>query len=316
MSDGSSIEWTDASWNPTRGCSRISPGCERCYAERTAARFVGGTYAGLVRLGKNGPRWTGRVMLVPDKLDEPLGWRRPRRIFVNSMSDLFHESLADDDIDRVMAVIALAPRHTFQVLTKRAARMRAYMSAPGLYERVLRRVGEVRTRRGKVGRDGIVTLAHTDIGVSNPTTWRHLWLGVSVEDQQRADERIPHLLATPAAVRWLSVEPLLGPVNLTRVDAARAGWRSACSDEAPIISAFARWQEHPMRAKLADGVDWVVVGAESGRGARPMDEAWVRALRDQCVGAGVAFFYKQRLEGKRKVPLPTLDGRQWMEFPR
>ncbi len=247
MSD-TTIEWTDKTWNPTRGCSRISPGCEHCYAERQATRMIHGPYQGLVRSTPNGPRWTGVVRLADHKtLQAPLHWRNPRRIFVNSMSDLFHERLDNSHVDQVFEVMHHASWHTYQILTKRADRMHDYVN-----------------------------------GAKWPTVpW--IWLGVSVENQEYADLRMPILLNTPAAVRFVSVEPLLGPVDLT-----------------------------PWLSKI----DWVIVGAESGPGARPMNEKWVRALRDQCVQAGVKFFYKQRLDERgRKMSLPVLDGRQWSQWP-
>lgn len=240
------IAWTDETWNPIRGCSRVSPGCENCYAERMAARFCGPgqPYEGLAKDG----RWTRRVRLVEERLCDPLRWKRPRRVFVNSMSDLFHEDLDLDDIARVFAVMDLAAQHTFQVLTKRPGRMSDYMRA------------------------------RYDVCPAPD----NIWLGVSVEDQQRADERIPLLTNTPAALRFISCEPLLGPVSLRR---------------------FQR------------KIGWVIAGCESGPGARPMDLEWVRSLRDQCVAAGVPFFFKQAIVNGRKDPAPWLDGRPWAEFP-
>jgi protein gp37 len=293
MGDTTGIEWTDATWNPVRGCSRVSPGCENCYAERVAARFSGPgqPYEGLAVMGSNGPRWTREVALIADKLDQPLRWRKPRRIFVNSMSDLFHEGLDDGDIDQVLAVMLLAPRHTFQVLTKRARRMRDYLSSPTLYERVLTVAGRLRNKRPEL----------TTVGVSNPATHpaRWIWFGVSAEDQKHADERIPWLCETPAAVRFVSYEPALGPIDI-------AEYLDPCG--APCGASN-------------EVIDWVIAGAESGPGARPMNEDWVRSVRDQCAAAGTAFFYKQRIEtglgtGAKKVALPVLDGRQHQEFPR
>ena len=225
MSDKTSIEWTTgpdgspgATWNPVRGCSRVSEGCRNCYAERVAARFSkpGQPFHGfakvvaprdyLDRVGGRRDGWTGRVELVPDKLDEPLRWRKPRRIFVNSMSDLFHESLSDDAIERVFGVMALAQHHTFLVLTKRADRMldwcRKFMQLRAhLIDTDERSFGDKRWEYG-------VEFP----GVPLP----NVWLGVSVEDQETADERIPLLLETPAAVRFVSCEPLLGPLGLSR----------------------------------------------------------------------------------------------------
>lgn len=285
------IAWTDASWNPVRGCSRVSPGCTSCYAERQAARFSGPgqPYEGLVRWHTRSasgghalhpddtklweprerePRWTGVVPLVPEHLHDPLRWRRPRKVFVNSMSDLFHEALPDSAIDEVLAVMLVAPAHTFQVLTKRAARMRAYFAAPGLYDRVLRAAGPLR-----------VTFPETTgVCISNPGVrlppW--IWLGVSVEDQKRADDRIPHLLATPAAVRWVSYEPAIEDVEFQR----DRGWLEPFQDVTPSLVRTPR-------------ISWIVVGGESGPGARPFDLAWARSTIRQCREAGVAAFFKQ-----------------------
>lgn len=273
MSATTSIEWTDRTWNPLRGCSRISPGCENCYAERQAARFCDpGQWAhGFVSRDPNGARWTRRVSLISSALDEPLSWRKPCRVFVNSMSDLFHESLTDEQIDRVWAVMLLAPRHTFQVLTKRADRMRAYTTDPKLYSRVLRAAEDIRRERPELG----------NVGISNPVTFpaRWIWLGVSVEDQQRANERIQHLLATPAAVKFLSCEPLLGSVDLER-------WLTG----APTVYGSredSRIEPGPRR------IDWCIAGGESGPGARPCNLGWIRSIVEQCRAARVPVFVKQ-----------------------
>lgn len=259
MSASTKIEWATKSWNPVRGCTRVSEGCRNCYAERQAVRqsAPGKAYDGLVRSSPTGPRWTGVVRFVPEALDEPLRWRKPQRIFVNSMSDLFHEGLPDEAIDRVLAVMMLAPRHTFKVLTKRPQRMRDYFRAPDLYRRILAVADhELRPVRRQLG----------GIGISNPADAafrRWIWLGVSVEDQATADARIPLLLETPAAVRWVSYEPALGPLTLNP-------W---------LLS------EH--------GLSWVVVGGESGPRARPMDIAWPREIVEQCKSALVPVFVKQ-----------------------
>ncbi|NNC07254.1 phage Gp37/Gp68 family protein [Corallococcus exiguus] len=278
------IEWTDVVWNPTRGCSRVSPGCGGgtpgarkggCYAERMAIRLSGPgqAYEGLVKSTPAGPRWTGKVVLDAEKLLEPLHWRKPRRVFVNSMSDLFHEELQVKDIARVFAVMALARRHTFQVLTKRADVMARTVGSEDFRGQVLSIAAMEATRRG-------LKLEPGDPRWPLP----NVWLGVSVEDQQRADERIPELLRTPAAVRWLSCEPLLGAVDLARF----IQWRMQASGwNGPV-------HHHVLPAVGGSrGLDWVVVGGESGPGARPMHPVWARRLRDQCVGADVRFFFKQ-----------------------
>jgi protein gp37 len=261
MAQRSSIEWTDATWNPVRGCSRVSEGCRNCYAELIAARFSGPgqAYEGLARRTKAGPRWTGRVQLVERHLEDPLRWRDGRRIFVNSMSDLFHEALTDEQIDRVFAVMALAPAHTFQILTKRPERMRKYCS--DLRNRPLDFTAVDGGRGGS---------ADVMLGAFFRRGWlSNVWLGVSVEDQPCWDERVEILGRIPAAVRFVSAEPLLGPIDCGNA-----------FDPAPEGS--------PYRP-----IDWVIVGGESGPHARPMDLAWARAIVAQCRAAGVARFVKQ-----------------------
>jgi len=261
MSDRAGIEWTDATWNPLRGCSRVSEGCRNCYAERIAARFSGPgqPYEGLAERTAKGPRWTGKVALIESALYHPLRWRKPRRIFVNSMSDLFHQDVPDEWIDRVFAVMALAPQHTFQVLTKRPERMGAWF-ATGLDTRE---------------EDVATAMRRIDINSGFFTDWPlpNVWLGTSVEDQPTADARIPHLLAAPAAVRFVSAEPLLGPVDLT-------------------VYMFGAHQTEETDW-IARRLDWLIVGGESGPGARPMHPDWARSLRDQCAAASVPFFFKQ-----------------------
>lgn len=309
-SSNSPIEWTDASWNPVRGCTRVSEGCRHCYAERVAYRFggEGKPYEGLVRLGKQGPAWTGVVRLIEGALAEPLSWRKPQRIFVNSMSDLFHESLPDEAIDQVWAVMVLAPWHTFQVVTKRPERAARYLNDPTLYGRVLRAADKIRAaRRGLC--HGPLQVGLDMVAIGDPARFPDpaIWLLTSVENQETADERIPHLLRCPAAVRGVSYEPALGPVDFRP-------WL-------PLLLAGEGFKDGQARALPAvggaRGLDWLIAGAESGHGARPMDLAWVRSARDQCAAAGVTFFFKQTADEKgRKSSLPLLDGKQHAEFPR
>lgn len=292
MGDNSGIEWTDATWNPVVGCSVVSPGCTNCYAMKMAARLEAMApkpdgrgnhglihYEGTTQHSRAGAVWTGKVALAPDPiLLAPLRWRRPRRIFVNSMGDLFHESVPDEWIDKVFAVMALAPQHTFQVLTKRARRMRAYMTSnerTGDFEPMMRIIEAAR----KIRPDNLYNM--TDWPLPN------VWLGVSVEDQTRANERIPDLLATPTAVRFVSAEPLLGPINLRRIRIA--------PNHHTIIDALDGYAmvDTPGRERERTMLDWVIAGGESGPHARPMHSAWVRSLRDQCATAGVPFFFKQ-----------------------
>jgi len=268
VGDRTGIQWADATWNPLRGCSRVSEGCRNCYAEKVAARFSGPgqPYEGLAT--RSPARWTGKVRLVEEHLADPLRWTRPRRVFVNSMSDLFHERVPDEWIDRIFAVMALSPRHTFQVLTKRPERLNAYLRCGiGLYSRVLAAAEPLREQFTELNQ----------IGISNPAALplRNLWLGVSVEDQATADERIPLLLQTPAAVRFVSYEPALGPVDFGRA-------LELSADLTPLFHVPPR-----------DHVDWIIVGGESGPGARPFDVAWARSTIAQCRAAGVPVFCKQ-----------------------
>ena len=239
MAEKSSIEWTDATWNPVRGCTKISPGCKHCYAETFAERFRG---------VKGHPFEQGfDLRLVPEKLNAPISWRKPLRIFVNSMSDLFHEQVPDDYIEKVARVMVQANWHTYQVLTKRSARMAELL----------------RTRLKFVA--------------SLP----HVWWGVSVENRRYGLPRIDDLRGAPARTRFLSIEPLLedlGRMNLT-------------------------------------GIHWVIVGGESGSGARPMDRKWVISIRKQCRETGVPFFFKQWGGTRKSLAGRLLDGRTYDEMP-
>jgi protein gp37 len=300
VGDKSAIAWTDSTWNPVRGCARVSAGCENCYAERHAHRGIGG-YAGLTRATSRGPTWTGEIRLVPEKLDEPLRWRRPRRIFVNSMSDLFHEGVPDDYIDRVFAVMALAPQHTFQILTKRPERMQSYVDA------VVNGHPQRFTRWAALGAPFARMVKGED---KAPPRWPlpNVWLGVSVENQATADERIPLLLQTPAAARFVSYEPALGPVDF--VDAFEWGTCSTC-EGSMSVPAEGGGQACPACFDCPAGqgneltgalIDWIIVGGESGPGARPFDVAWARETIRQCEGAGVAVFVKQLGAKPRGLP--------------
>lgn len=279
------IEWTDETWNPIRGCSRVSEGCRNCYAEKVAYRFsdAGRPYHGLVGIGG---KWNGKIKFVEEHLLDPLRWKKPRRIFVNSMSDLFHENVTDAMRDQIFAVMALCPQHTFQVLTKRPERMLAYLTQQASEE--LQQDG-----RQLMVEMAIETLLQQAISCDF-VKWplANVWLGVSVEDQKTADERIPLLLQTPAAVRFLSCEPLLGPINLAPRSRllAPVGHCPGCvsGDGAGPGDHALGSVEHPV-----NDLDWVIVGGESGPGARPMHPDWARSLRDQCEAAGVPFFFKQ-----------------------
>jgi len=280
VSDGTKIEWADATWNPVVGCTKVSAGCDNCYAIRTAHRMaanpnplVSQAYAGT----EAGGEWTGKVNLLSDRLDQPLKWRRPRRIFVNAQSDLFHEAVPDDFITRVWAVMTLAPQHVFQILTKRHARMRSLLSAPRFQDDVWRAATVLMGERG------------IDKGRHFAWPLPNVWLGVSVEDQRWADIRIPALLDTPAAVRFLSCEPLLGPMDLQMAVPRPC----TCGPGQTFLIGETRAHKTGCPALRWPFPDWVVVGGESGPNARPMHPTWARSLRDQCASTGVAFHFKQ-----------------------
>ena len=286
------IPWCDATWNPIRGCSRVSAGCEHCYAEKMAGRFgiprrpdayaKRLPYQGLVRSTVNGPRWTGDVSVVEEALDLPLRWKRPRRIFVNSMSDLFHEKVPDEWIDRIFAVMALAPQHTFQVLTKRPERMRAYLS-------------KATVRHHVCAGDGCPYCSDTGRTAWAVTPYPNVWLGVSVEDQPTADARIPLLLQTPAAVRFVSYEPALGPVAFGTINGRTS--RVHDSGRMDVLRGLAVYPtthpEYPEQGYPIQPLDWLIIGGESGPHARPCDLAWIRSAVAQCRAAGVPVFVKQ-----------------------
>lgn len=329
MADKTGIEWTDATWNPVTGCAKVSQGCKHCYAERQWPRMT-----------KLVPAYAGReftdVRTHADRLDQPLRWKKPRMIFVNSMSDLFHEAVPFEFIDSIFSAMELAPQHVFQVLTKRPERMREYML-------------EKRKHRSPLP---------------------NVWLGVSVEDQAAADERIPYLLDTPADVRWISAEPLLGPVDLGKwldpwtcsdcghhgsefntgpfmcadcgveveyapeIGSGRCpncGKDDGTSDDVggacPRCGSVRGWsRDYGLKfdAEKPAMLDWVVVGGESGPKARPMHPAWARDLRDQCAAAGVPFLFKQWGEWGTDGRIPqlvsihekshflTIDGDKWL----
>lgn len=310
MAEHTAIEWTDATWNPVTGCSVVSPGCTNCYAMKLAGTRLRlhPSRAGLTAMGKAGPVWTGETRFNEAWLDQPLRWRRPRRIFVCAHGDLFHESVPDAWIDKVFAVMALAPWHTFQVLTKRAGRMRAYLDAVGADydEFALFRWADAGGRLCEDGDRGFVSIMNAGWPLPN------VWLGVSAEDQTRADERIPDLLATPAAIHFLSCEPLLGPLIVPRYirlhrdlrgdfpvghhTFAKAGLHRVernCHGARSIVAENGR--KLGVKPHECEDVDigWAIAGGESGPGARPMHPDWPRALRDQCQAANVPFFFKQ-----------------------
>jgi protein gp37 len=295
MSTSTKIEWTDATWNPVTGCDEVSPGCDNCYAKTFAERFRG-TPGHYFEQGFD-------VVLRPDKLTLPLSWKKPKRVFVNSMSDLFHAKVPIEYIARVFAIMALTPQNTYQVLTKRHGRMRTLLSdlcrcngghVAGVHFRSAMSWAVSKANPNRI--PGVPDDAEERVYFNTPWPLPNVWLGVSVEDQQRADLRIPALLKTPAAKRFLSCEPLLGPVDLTLVDFDGATGLNVLEE-----SSF--------------GIDWVIVGGESGARHRPMDLDWARSLRDQCADAGVPFLFKQVGGRTSKAGGRELDGRTHDEFP-
>ncbi|MDF2140823.1 phage Gp37/Gp68 family protein [Paenirhodobacter sp. CAU 1674] len=354
MADNTNIEWTDATWNPITGCTLVSEGCRHCYAATLAATRLKHhpSRAGLARINAAGEaKFTGEVRFNAKWLDQPLRWRKPRRIFVCAHGDLFHESVPDEWIDKVFAVMALCPQHTFQVLTKRPDRMREYVlgaHCDGARRFAVADAAEqiannfpvwdgngYRLWDGYAGKawDQKVTAVLTGPQWPMP----NVWLGASIEDQTTADERIPLLLTTPAAVRFVSAEPLLGSVDLRIVQARGSSRVQNCVTGGSFSETSLE--------RLPDGprIDWLIVGGESGPHARPMHPDWVRSMRDQCQSAGVPFFFKQWGEwvgagpgrisqqgctglhgwgdgcysmrtGKRAAGR-LLDGREWNEMP-
>jgi len=283
VADHTKIEWTDATWNVITGCSVVSPGCTNCYAMKLAGTRLRNipSRVGLTRDSKAGPVWNGTIRFNKEWLDQPLRWRRPRMIFVCAHGDLFAEGVTDAMLDKVFAVMALASQHKFQVLTKRPERMRAYLNG---YRSI--------DNGTEASAASFIAHAAHDPLLFDVTDWPlpNVWLGVSVEDQKRADERIPVLLDTPAAVRWISAEPLLGPVDLTSVDTG-SGWVDSLQSyiRYPMASA-GHFRNEPIDWPH---LDWIVAGGESGHGARPMHPDWARCIRDQCAAAGVPFLFKQ-----------------------
>ncbi|NDY56224.1 phage Gp37/Gp68 family protein [Desulfovibrio sulfodismutans] len=278
MGDKSKIEWCDATWNPVVGCSRISPGCDHCYASRMACRLAQiptapHQYREVV--DQDNQAWNGRTEFVTSAMEQPFRWKRGRHIFVGSMTDLFHPSTPDEWLDRIFAVMALTARHRFLLLAKRPERMRDYMTQV-TPQRLAHAATELQGE--EAAKVVLAVLNDTLCGVRN-VGWpmRHVWLGVTAEDQARADERIPILRDTPAVVRFVSFEPLLGQVDCRRF-------------LVPLRREITpRGRENVVSPP---GVNWAICGGESGPGARPMHPDWVRGLRGQCQDADVPFFFK------------------------
>lgn len=285
MSDQSHIQWCDATWNTITGCTRVSDGCLKCYIDRTPPfRMAHRKFDSPGIGGKTG------VIVHPDRILLPLAWRKPRRIFVNSLSDLFHDEVPTEHIAQVFAIAALTRRHTYQILTKRPARMRSLLASETFQRQVL-----VEAHRLKWAENDPPAVAWNP-GTLKLSQWPlpNVWLGVSVESQKWADIRIPQLLDTPAAVRFLSCEPLLGPIDLFGDVHAGHDWETdfgrpvclTCTGDGPAVEYFRR--EHAI-----PGLGWAIVGGESGPGARPMDLNWAMDLVIQCSAASVPVFVKQ-----------------------
>lgn len=300
MATTTSIEWTQGpdgtpgkTWNPVVGCTRVSPGCDNCYAIGTARIRSGNpnpkirdAYAGTTRrnLLDDNLDWTGKLNLLDDRLDQPYRWKKPYRVFVNSTSDLFHDQVPDLYLTRIFEVMEANPQHTFMILTKRHARMRSFLKRRHQqrldYAAAFTNHPNEAMRTSPAAKDAHARAAHPPANI---------WIGVSVETQERANTRIPVLLDTPAAVRFLSCEPLLGPVDL-----------------AQAVRVMGSERGHGLTASYVHaggccenkfhGIDWVIVGGESGPRARPMHVDWARSLRNQCAYAGIPYFFKQHGE--------------------
>lgn len=318
MADRTGIEWTDATWNPILGCTHVSSGCDHCYAASLASGRLAKVpqYVGLAENG----RFNGTIRLLPERLDQPLRWTRPRMIFVNSMSDLFHDGVSDDYIAKVFAVMAAAGQHIFQVLTKRPGRMRSLLSKPWFPIAVDNERTAIEARR-----------SGQSVRFVRPGPWPlpNVWLGTSAEDQRWFDIRWPSLRDTPAAVRFISAEPLLGAIDMEHALRPWPGYCQACGfplvprDAVDCRSCGAGDDDDgPATPSTIIRPDWVIVGGESGTAARPMHPGWVRLIRDQCQQAGVAYLFKQWGEwlpvepdiwqNRRKTDtLVRLDGKTW-----
>jgi len=334
----SKIEWTDSTWNPIIGCSHASPGCDHCYAERMACRLAQNPltpqYMGIVDLKKR--TWKGRTALVESALEQPLKWRKPRRIFVGSMADLFHPSTPDEWLDRIFAVMALCPQHTFMVLTKRPERMRGYME--GMVDHP-RWDAARKPLHDAFRKKGDIHMAeYVGVMLASPV-WPlpNVVCMATAEDQKRLDERAPHILEL-AGLGWrtgLSIEPMLGPVDVTPwigthnchlcygprffvQDCEEDAQEQAICPHCGRSGGVGTWNSWMGRGYDGPGFDWIICGGESGPGARPMHPDWVRGLRDQCQAAGVPFFFKSWGEWAPHLPeigydhAPTLqNGWEW-----
>lgn len=309
--DKTKIEWTESTWNPVVGCSKVSAGCQNCYAERMVQRFPAMT--GARKFGASpdsgdldeGIGWDNRAHFLPHKLDTPLHWRKPRKVFVCSMGDLFHESVTDEQIAAIFGVMTACPHHTFQILTKRPKRMVEWFNWIDGF-------GKAWLLCGVKMLDHIEP-PNDDFGPQTKTPWPlpNVWIGVSVEDQETADERIPLLLQVPAAKSFLSIEPMIGPVTLnlaTKCD-------KMCSEHQEAWCPGTHG-----KCVCQQDIDWAICGAETGPGARPMHPSWPRMIRDQCKNANVPYFFKSwgewalcgPLTSNRVDQLPLANNEIWL----
>ena len=334
----SKIEWTDRVWNPTVGCARVSPGCEHCYAETQAARVVlmqqaqgrESVYLPVVDVERR--RWNRTCVTVPERLEDPLRWKKPARVFVNSMSDLFHDDVPFEFIAAVFGVMAATPQHTYQILTKRPQRMREFfewldarVAEIGKGDQAVACIAAALVAGGSKRYEAEMALFGITAGITshhgrNDWPLPNVWLGVSVEDQARADERIPVLLECPAALRFLSCEPLLGEVDLMATPVP-AGICGEGADYYNALGGFGYFRNgEPAGGTDGERIDWVIVGGESGPGARECDLDEVLSVVGQCKAAGVPCFVKQlgakpTIAGRRVTSIHDRKGADPSEWP-
>jgi protein gp37 len=326
MATDTSIEWADKTWSPIIGCDRVSEGCRGCYAISQARirsfnphPAIAKAFAGTVDVIGDRVDWTGQINQLEDRLTQPLSWRKPAKVFVNSLSDLFHKNVDNDFIVKVFAIMALTPQHTYQLLTKRHARMRSVLNdrctcgnghVPGVHFRSAMAWAVSKANPNRI--PGLPDDAEHRVYFDTPWPLPNLHLGVSVEDQHWADIRIPALLDTPAAVRWISAEPLLGPIDLwgkTDYHGHRPRltyWLDGRPGPGPEHTTSTGMTMHSI--VTGPKLDWVVAGGETGPGARPPHPDWFRTLRNQCAQSGTPFLFKQWGDWGPMWPLDK-DGR-------
>ena len=303
------IEWTDRTWSPVTGCTKISDGCKNCYAERQATRLER-----MLLKYING----FDVTCHPETLNEPLKWRKPTTIFVCSMGDLFHKDVPFEFIDRVFAVMALSPQHTFQVLTKRPELMREYMN----YDNGSGRWGYIEGRAKRIDREQRLNRIPPNVYLNGP--FPHVWLGVTAENQEQADKRIPILLQTPAAIRFVSIEPMLEEIDISHylngMPELQGGENQQITREMATDAGYPEMEGNTIEAEhswiqTAPPLDWVIVGEESGVGRRTVDADHIRKVVRDCTKAKVPVFLKQMNVDGKLVKMPKLDSKEYREMP-